>query len=402
MRKVYSYIRMSNPEQARGDSLQRQTAAAKAWADRLGMTLDETLTDIGKSGYTGEARKSGALGEFLALVDAGKVERGSVLVVENLDRLSREPVVTALRMFLNLLEKGIQIVTVQDDQHYTDENVSSGFPVGLLCSIVHMYRAHDESVRKGIRLSSAWTAKRKLAHSEKKPMTHRCPAWIELSSDGYKLIEERAEIVRRIFNLTANGIGRHAIVRVLNEDGVPAFVGKQGWHHSYIQKLLESKAVIGEYQPHRLVDGKRTTRNADGSDIPPIQDDYPAAISESLYWQALEARRARRGQPGQRGDGVTSLLSGLCHCGLCGAAMSIVNKSDGHRKLMCSARRRGMSCENDFSWKIADAERLVIRRLRNADLSVLCPEIEAPDTSTPCLTCTRAPNARRLSAEFTI
>jgi hypothetical protein len=38
--RAYSYIRFSTPEQAKGASLERQTAAAKAWADRHGIELD--------------------------------------------------------------------------------------------------------------------------------------------------------------------------------------------------------------------------------------------------------------------------------------------------------------------------------------------------------------------------
>src|SRR5918911_1432649 len=92
---AYSYIRFSTPEQRKGDSLRRQTEAAADWCRRNNVHLDTTTTlhDLGKSAYTGEHRKNPdrhALAAFLKLVEAGKVPRGSYLLIENLDRLSRE------------------------------------------------------------------------------------------------------------------------------------------------------------------------------------------------------------------------------------------------------------------------------------------------------------------------
>src|SRR5262245_16545955 len=94
---AYSYIRFSSPDQARGDSLRRQTEAAADWCRRHSARLDiaTTLHDLGKSAYTGQHRKNPdrhALAAFLKLVESGKVPRGSFLVVESLDRLSREDI----------------------------------------------------------------------------------------------------------------------------------------------------------------------------------------------------------------------------------------------------------------------------------------------------------------------
>lgn len=42
------------------------------------------------------------------------------MLVESLDRLSRDKVPTALRLLLSLTEKGIVIVTLMDDQVYSE------------------------------------------------------------------------------------------------------------------------------------------------------------------------------------------------------------------------------------------------------------------------------------------
>src|SRR5215472_16992939 len=92
---AYSYIRFSHPDQANGDSLRRQTEAALEWCKRNKAHLDTSITlhDRGKSAYTGQHRKNPdrhALAAFLRLVEQGKIPRGAYLIVESLDRLTRE------------------------------------------------------------------------------------------------------------------------------------------------------------------------------------------------------------------------------------------------------------------------------------------------------------------------
>lgn len=55
MTKVYSYMRFSTDEQLKGDSLRRQSDAAKTYADSHGLELDEELTyrDLGDQAITG-------------------------------------------------------------------------------------------------------------------------------------------------------------------------------------------------------------------------------------------------------------------------------------------------------------------------------------------------------------
>ena len=112
---AYSYIRFSHPSQSEGDSLRRQTKAAEDWAARNEVLLDTstTLHDLGTSAFTGAHRSNpdrNALAAFLKLVADGKVPRGSYLVVENLDRLSREDIQPALLLVVGLTQAGIRVV----------------------------------------------------------------------------------------------------------------------------------------------------------------------------------------------------------------------------------------------------------------------------------------------------
>jgi len=114
--KAYSYLRFSTPEQMKGDSFRRQSQLAQEYAERRGLVLDEKLTfeDLGVSAYRGLNRDEGGLGSFLEAVKAGMVEEGSFLLVESLDRISRDKTRRALRTLEDICEAGITVVTLVD------------------------------------------------------------------------------------------------------------------------------------------------------------------------------------------------------------------------------------------------------------------------------------------------
>lgn len=113
--RVYSYARFSTPEQAKGDSERRQDERATIYANKIGLPFDKALhmIDRGLSAYHGAHRKKGALGQFLKSVESGEVPKGSILVVENIDRLGREEVLDALETIVfGLVKHDIVIQTL--------------------------------------------------------------------------------------------------------------------------------------------------------------------------------------------------------------------------------------------------------------------------------------------------
>lgn len=156
---AYSYVRMSSQQQIKGDSLRRQLDLSRRYAEMHGLELDESLRDIGVSAWTGSNVRDGALGRFLNLVQNGQIARGSYLLVESLDRLSRERVIDALEPFLSILRAGIIVVTLADNQLYSADSVGDNF-TQLIISLTIMARAHEESQTKSKRLKAAHEARR--------------------------------------------------------------------------------------------------------------------------------------------------------------------------------------------------------------------------------------------------
>lgn len=361
MTSAYSYIRFSTPEQAQGDSLRRQTAKAELWAQSRGLTLDNSLRDLGVSAYHGANRTTGALKTFLQMVEDGKVARGSYLIIESLDRLSREAVMDAATRLFDLIRAGIVVVTLSDGQEYSEERLRNDW-TPLMFSLIVMARAHEESKIKSERVGEAWRQKKEIARKERHPLTKRCPGWLELKSGEFVKRQEQVEIVCRIFRETIEGFGRREIAGRLNAEKRPTFRTSEGrgksngWQTSTIAKVIQSRAVLGEYQPHSGTHRARN-RRPDGD---PIKDYYPKIIDEQTYWLAQKSVSDRRQQTaGRRGTAGAHLLRGLAKCSVCNGPMHIINKGKppkGTVYLRCDANRRKLNCANSRSWRVDEIE----------------------------------------------
>ena len=132
--------------------------------------------------------------------------------------------------------------------------------------------------------------------------------------DGkWHVIEERAAIVRRIFEQTVDSVGQHAIAEQLNREGVPVFgEGRQQgkrWHRSYIVKILTSLTVVGTLVPHLTdyVDGRKVRTAQE-----PIEGYYPAVVGKALFEQVQLLSATRSPLRGRHAAGeVQNIIGGL-------------------------------------------------------------------------------------------
>jgi len=345
--RAYSYVRMSTRRQLRGDSLRRQLERSKAFADEHSLLLDDSLQDLGVSAWKGRNFKTGALGRFLAMVESGQIPKGSYLLIESLDRLSREAVPDALTLFMAIINAGIVIVTLGEDRQIYSRSGLNGDWTKLIIGLAVMSRGHEESQTKSERIRAVAKRKREQAREGKGHITSITPAWIDaerIEASRYTFtLNHHAETVRAIYQMAARGLGATAIARKLNADGVPAFKSKDGWYQSIIKALLLRADVIGTFQPHRVVDGRRVP---DGD---PIAGYFPAAIDKDLFLR-VQAMRSNPGRPGRKGNTFANLFTGLCHCTHCGGPMTMkisrVKGNENGRYLVCANYVRGHRCED--------------------------------------------------------
>ena len=324
------YKRYSSREQKRGSSLTRQSSVCEAYCERKGWRVAKVVSDEGVSAWNGANIETGNLAKLTkSLLQDGE---NKVIVVEQLDRITRQPPNKVINWLTTLTDSGSALATANDDVVITANSFAEN-PMNTMGLVFNAYRAFSESQHKSNRLRAAWNQKRKSG----KPMTGRTVAWLKLIDGEFKVIEERAEVVRRIFQLALQGKGPTLIARALNEDGIETFGKSNGWHVSYIKKILRNRAVLGEFQPH--IKKKGGERKPAGDLMP---DYYPQVVSERDF-SLVQAQRPTVRQAASRG--YANLLSGLCKCTACGGNVVYLNGGIETRAGGSQVRREYLQCE---------------------------------------------------------
>jgi DNA invertase Pin-like site-specific DNA recombinase len=361
MARVYSYIRFSDAKQATGASSDRQRDYAQRWAKDHGLELDQELSlrDEGLSAYHQRHITQGALGTFLAAINDGRVPRGSVLVVEGLDRLSRAEPIQAQGQLAGIINAGITVVTASDNRVYSRERLKDN-PMDLVHSLLVMIRAHEESETKSKRVRDAirrqcqgWVAGtyRGLVR------VGQTPGWLQVVDGKWQTVPERLQAMRLVVDQYRAGQGTANIARTLAEKGLS--VGNGAASSGHLQRLLAHPALIGEKHV-----------NLGPEDEYVLQGYYPAIVS-AAEWAHLQQLLASRSRTHVRGT-VPSLITGMgiAKCGYCGAplkAQTMTSKlaadgtlADSQRRLQCVANNAG-GCTLPGSCSAAPIERALVR-----------------------------------------
>jgi DNA invertase Pin-like site-specific DNA recombinase len=301
---VISYLRFSTGAQAKGDSIRRQLALSDAWAIERELTIDRRLDDGGRSGYTGSNLEPTAdLGRLLELLKGGKIAKGTILLVENLDRLSRQDILPALRLFTTLVEGGLKVVTLCDGKEYDHASVTAN-PMDLMFSIMVLSRGHEESRIKSQRVCAAWRAKQKGA--AQRPVTSMCPQWLRREANRWVFVPEAVAAIRTAAKMVCNNHSWKSIVKHLNANHPKCFGRKHTWTRSGLFSLMRKRMLIGEYQPHKR------PANRKGSPIPlgeAVEDYYPAVLDAKSFRQVQKVIDDRKNSGGFRESETPNIWS---------------------------------------------------------------------------------------------
>lgn len=331
--------------------MRRQLELSEAYAKAHGLNLDRSVEDLGVSAWAGDNLKTGALGRFLGKVKAGEVQSGSYLLVESLDRLSRQQVRFAIPPFIELINAGITVVTLADGQAYSQTSVDDNF-TQLMMSLAIMSRAHEESTQKSKRVKAAHAKQRENALRGVGRFSGRMFSWVdavETAPSRYEYrLNEHAKTVRRVFDLADSGLGQVAIAAHLNSTHTPTFRGSGLWQQGYVSALIRNEAVIGTYQPTEMIDGKRVPLGE------PLMGYLPAAVPEELFWRVQSNRRRRPISNGRKGNKMSNMLGELLRCTHCGARLRMRNggyKGKPQRYVCCDNAYRGGGCASKGNFR---------------------------------------------------
>lgn len=326
---VYAYLRWSTDKQTEGDSLKRQLSAIQAYCDRNRLKLDKAniYKDEGVSGFSGSHRSDDRyqLAAFVEMVERGDVKPGSYLIVENMDRLTREDPINGALFFFKLLAAGVVVITVSPEMKYTKDNPMMAMMMGS----TELLRGNAESDRLRVKITSVWAGKKAAARASGTPTGRNCPNWLELVGGAYKVMPERAKIVQRIFRECIGGLGIGGITKGLNRDTVPGFSRRSdkpsAWTAIQVSHILRHKATFGLKIPGSFVGKKRV------KDEEPITGFFPPVIEEATFWAAQAAMKGRNRTGGKAHSASANVFTGLIFDGEDDSRWSMITQGHGMR-----------------------------------------------------------------------
>ncbi|WP_039393835.1 recombinase family protein [Novosphingobium sp. MBES04] len=314
---AHIYIRFSTLEQREGTSTRRQKDDCLRHIESKGWKLGEVLIDEGRSAFSGDNRTEGAALAIFENEASMGLHHGSILLVERLDRLSQQGLEDTFDLIRHFGRHGVHVATVDGDTFY--EAGARLDLVQVITMLVKAETAREESEKKSERLKRRYEIRRNDAETMKRPMSRTCPAWLVVEDGVYNIDKAKAKVVREIWGMADSGMGAHSIARKLNREGVETW-GRWGrkaavWDRARISKILNDPAVIGEYQPHIMRDGKRVKHGE------PFKL-FPVIVEPELFARVRATAKTRlETKGGGRSAVVVNLVSGLARCSECGGKM---------------------------------------------------------------------------------
>jgi hypothetical protein len=307
--------------------------------------------------------------DFIGRLYTGRIPRGSVLLVEELDRLDRRSRKTAMPFIIGLLTAGISIRT--RDRHYTEDSLDD---LGDFIDItIKQGTANEESRKKSIRVAANWANWRtRVAKGERVPPPGRLPPWVCWKRDRFELVPSAATAVRLVYRLAGDGLGLRGILARLNgKDGPPVpTIGRcPTWRISYLAKLLTWKAVLGEVE------------DVTGAVHAGL---YPAVVTETEFYKAREALAGRaigNKGVGRAGRGVPNLFPGLLRDAGDGSHLHQIDRGlkGGGRCLVSSAALRHEPGASRVPFPYPVFEAAILSQLREVKVQEVLGRADEPD-----------------------
>ncbi|GAB9249017.1 recombinase family protein [Bradyrhizobium diazoefficiens] len=321
--------------------------------------------------YDDRARSGGSLmgrNGLLQLLDDAREKSFDIVIVEALDRLSRDMEdLAGIHKRLSFL--GIEIRAVH-------EGVVNTVLVGLRGLVGQLYREDNaHKVRRGL----AGRIKQGLAGGG---LTYGYAAIAGRTGERV-IVEAEAQIIQRIFQEYIEGRTPREIAHDLNKDGVSPPRGR-AWNASTINGNLERGAGIlqNELYVGRLVwnkvrmvkdpdTGKRLSRPNPRSERQVADVPHLAIIKPELFAAAQKRKEERGHTHPSHQRRPRRMLSGLLRCGWCGAGMSTNGRDkSGRVRIRCSAATENGTCP--------DAKTFYLDTVESAVLTGLQAELRAP------------------------
>lgn len=328
------YCRFSSDLQ-REESIEAQQRIITEYAEKNGYEIIEWYIDRAYSGKTVNRPDFQRLLNDISSNDC----RFKTVIVHKMDRFSRNAA-QALEYKGVLQDYGIELVSTAEQ---IKDDANGKLLYGIMATINQYYIDNlSNEVLKGLKENAL-----KSYYNGGKP----CLGY-KIVDKKYVIEESEAVIVKKIFQMAADGYGYNTIIKELNARGYKTKAGNNFGKNS-LYDLIQNERYKGVYIFNKRV--KRNSQNKrnnrkykDPSEIIRIENGCPPIVSKELWDRANAARKmtARLSTNAKN----NYLLSGLVYCGECGSKMHGNPRKKGANgyctyRCNCQATKLNCSCK---------------------------------------------------------
>ena len=265
---------------------------------------------------------------MIADIEAGEID---CVIVKDLSRFGRDYIDMGFYLERYFPGKGVRFIAINDGVD------SDSGPYDMLLPLKNVFNTqYAKDISDKVR--SAFKTKQKRGEF---CGAFACYGYLKDPNNKNRLVVDpvAAEVVRRIFRMTADGVGQVKIAKALNDDHIPCpsdykrMMGMKYanskrlqetcyWTYSTVHKILRNEAYIGNMVANRAV---RTTmhgkaKSADRSEWIVVEGTHEPIVSREL-WDAVQAVIAKNTRTIDF-EGHVGLFAGFLRCGDCGRSLT--------------------------------------------------------------------------------
>lgn len=235
-----------------------------------------------------------------------------IILVWELSRLSRRSIYIQTQVE-EFAEKGISIFSKKEGLQTLNEDGSKNRNAMFTIGVISMMAEQEVATFKERVISS----KRNKILKQGNSYTYKPAYGYNYDTETKKLSinEGEAEVVKRIFQLSANGYSSYRIPVVLNADGLKTRTGKN-WTYATVSDMLVNPVYKGEakyrLKSEKPKQGKKYKRVIESATV-----EVPAIISAELFDLSIKGMKERTNRSKSSGVKHFQLLRGLIKCQYC-------------------------------------------------------------------------------------
>ena len=298
MSRAAIYARVSDKSQAEEDktSISEQIGEMEAYCERKGLTITARYQEVGR-GWTKKRP------EFQRMLADARKRRFDTIVCWKSDRLSRG------------MYPAAALMEVVEAHQIRLEAVMDAIDMKTFGLMAAIGKIELDNFRERSTMGKRGTAK------QGRVPTGGLPYGYRIGDDGRpEVVEEQAEVVRRIFRMYVDeGMRAYSIAVRLTDEGVPTQTGKLMWLQSRVHHILGNATYAGTwvYGKYRHVATEDGMKVYDQPRDTWIEIPVPQVIDDKT-WERAQKLKKQRSTKAKRNTKVLYLLQHLLKCGECG------------------------------------------------------------------------------------